>query len=249
MCCCSGSGIPGNPGAYSRIRVGVTASSVVCGWVGCSQHGNCLSCPCRSECSVACLFNTTCNNVLAAQGGSGGFQNCSTGTAHYCCLVAAGFCHTLRNTFCGTVCNWGGPKSNCFACACGGDLNICGGISCIRTWDCCQYWKCNHEMILAVSPGIFSQTCSTCFNFFRSEFPQIANSGWTQTEAAVSFLNRQQPFNHMCVTGFQPCGCYEHDGCFLNPIGFPGLSGAPCPGVRSGGGKGGHGAIRITYYQ
>ena len=99
MCCCSGSGIPGNSGAYSRITVGVTASSVVCGWVGCSPTGGALCYPGRSQCSVACLYNTTCNNVLTAQGGFGGYTNCSTSTAHYCCLVAAGFCHTLRNTY------------------------------------------------------------------------------------------------------------------------------------------------------
>lgn len=251
MCCCSGSGIPGNPGAYTRIGVNVTVASIVCGFVGCSPTGDAGLCyPGRSGCSQAQLFNTSCNNVIVAQGGFGGYTNCSTFTAHYCCLVAAGFCHTLRNTFCGTICNWGGPNSACAACASGGDVNICGGISCLRTWDCCQYWKCNHEMILAVSPGIYSATCSTCFNFFRSEWPGfgIANNGWAQTEAAVSFMNRRMPFNHFCVGSNQPCGCYEYDGCFLNPVGFPGLTGAPCPSVRSGGGKGGHGGVRITWY-
>lgn len=251
MCCCSGSGIPGNPGGYTRIAVNVTASSCVCGWVGCSPHGNCLCYPGRSECSVACLFNTSCNNTLVSQGGFGGYTNCSTSTAHYCCLVAAGYCHTLTNTFCGILCNWGGPNSACFACSCGGDLNICGGISCLRTWDCCQFWACNMEMIVALSPGLYSTTCTTCLNFFRSEYAgyMIPDNGWQEYEPAMSMLNRQTPYQASCWGSSQPCGCYEHDGCFLNPVGLPGMTGNVCPGVRSGGGKGGHGGIRITWYQ
>jgi len=259
MCCCSGGGIPGNPGAYTRIDVGVTASSAVCGWVGCSPHGGCLCYPGRSECSVACLLNTTCNNVLAAQGGFGGYTNCSTGTAHYCCLVAAGFNHTFGGSvvpagggnFCGILCNVGGPNSAVGACSCGGSVNQCGGISCLRTWDCCQYHKCNMEVTVAVSPGIFSTTGSSCFRFFKSEFPGfgIAHNSWSELEAGMSAMNGQQPYNHNCYSSMQPCGCYEHDGCFLNPVGVPGITGNPCPNVRSSGGKGGHGGIRITFYQ
>jgi len=251
MCCCSGGGIPGNPGGYVRQRLCVSGSSVVCGFVGCSPTGGSLCYPGRSQCSVACPLNTNNNTILAAQGGFGGYTNCSTSTAHYCCLVAAGFLHTLTNTFCGILCNWGGPNSACFACACGGELNVCGGISCLRTWDCCQYWKCNMELTLALSPGLFSTCCTTCVRFFKSEYPGfgIAHNSWAELEAAMGMLNRQQPYNHNCYTSMQPCGCYEHDGCFLNPTGIPGITGSPCPGVRSSGQKGGHGAVRITYYQ
>ena len=251
MCCCSGGGIPGNPGAYSRIQIGVTDSSIVCGWVGCSPTGGSLCTPGRSQCSVACLFNTTCNNVLTATGGHGGYTNCSTGTSHYCCLVAAGFNHTLTNTNCGILCNNGGPQGASPATASGGDLNISGGISCLRTWDACQYWKCNMEVTLAISPGVFSNTSSPCFRFFKSEFPGfgIAHNSWAEMENAMSVMNGQQPYNHNCYTSMQPCGCYEHDGCFLNPVGVPGITGSPCPNVRSSGGKGGHGGVRITFYQ
>lgn len=251
MCCCSGGGLPGNPGGYTKINVSVTASSYVCGWVGCSPHGGCLCYPGQSGCSVACLFNTGCNNVLRSMGGFGGYTNCSTSTAHYCCLVAAGFNHTLISNFCGIVCNSGGPNGAVGACACGGDLNITGGISCTRMWDCCQYHKCNMESIVSVSAGIFSACCNTCFNFFRSEYPGygIANAGWAEMENAMSTLNRQMPYNHNCYSSMQPCGCYEHDGCFLMPVGVPGQTGQPCPGVRSSGQKGGHGGIRVTFYQ
>ena len=79
QCCCHSGGVPGNPGAYSKITVNVTPSSYVCGWVGCSPSGNNLCYPGRSQCSVACLLNTSCNNILTAQGGFGGYTNCSTG--------------------------------------------------------------------------------------------------------------------------------------------------------------------------
>jgi len=250
MCCCSGGGIPGNPGGYTKISVNVTSSSAVCGRVGCSPHGGCLCYPGRSGCSVANLFNTSNNATLIAQGGFGGYTNCSTGTAHYCCLVAAGFSHTLTNTFCGILCNVGGPNGAAAAGASGGDVNIPGGISCLRTWDCCQYHKCNMEVVLTTSPGIFSSTASTCFNFLKSEFPGygIANNSWAEMEDAFTLMTRQQPYNHNCYSSMQPCGCYEHDGCFLNPVGVPGITGSPCPNVRSSGGKGGHGGIRITFY-
>lgn len=251
MCCCSGGGIPGNPGGYARINVSVTASSNVCGFVGCSPHGGCLCYPGQSNCTQVTLTNTSCNNVLRAQGGFGGYTNCSTGTAHYCCLVAAGFAHTLTNTFCGILCNSGGPNSATPACACGGDVNISGGISCLRTYDCCQYFKCNHENTLAVSAGIFSACCSPCFRFGKSEWPGygIAHASWAELEDVMSVINRQMPYNHNCYTSMQPCGCYEHDGCHLAPVGVPGITGHPCPGVRSSGLKGGHGAVRITFYQ
>ena len=49
-------------------------------------------------------------------------------------------------------------------------------------------------------------------------------------------------------TGNFSCGCYEHEGCVLGNIGFPGTTGHPCPGVRASGMKGAHGGVRITFY-
>ena len=250
MCCCSGAGIPGNPGAYSKATVLVCAGSVICGATGCSPHGNCLCYPGRSNCSYLTIFNASSNPTLIAEGGFGGYQNCSTSTAHYCCLVAAGFAHTLTNTFCGILCNVGGPNSATFANASGGDTNIQGGISCLRTYDCCQYWKCNHEMIIATSPGIFSSCCSTCFRYMRSEFPGygIVHAGKVELSTAMASAKGSFPHRHSCWNSNQPCGCYEWDGCAFGTTGVPGPSGATCPGVRSGGLKGGHGAVKITFY-
>jgi hypothetical protein len=250
MCCCSGSGIPGNAGAYSRICVCVCAASAVVGWVGCSPTGGSLCYPGRSQCTVACISGTSCNNTLTAQGGFGGYTNCSTGTAHYCCLAAAGFSNTLTNTFCGILCNVGGPNGAAAATASGGDFNIPGPISCLRTWDCCQYHQCNMEIMLGVSAGIYSSCCPVCLNFFRSEFPGygIISAGWSQQDVSMAAFTGTMPHRGQCWNSNQPCGCYEHDGCVLNSVGFPGQSGASCPGVRSSGYKGGHGGVRITFY-
>ena len=250
QCCCGTYGVPGNPGGYSKITVNVSPTSYVCGWVGCSPTGNTLCYNGRSQCSVACLFNTGCNNTLIAEGGYGGYIMCSTSTAAYCCMAAAGFLNTLTNTYCGIICNYGGPNSVCFANASGGDVNICGGISCSRYWDCCQYWKCNVEETVALPPGLDSNCCSTCVRFFRSEFPGygIANNGFSELSTAINSNNGGFGHRHFCWNSNQPCACYEFDGCRLNAAGVPGLTGIPCPSVRANGHKGGHGAIKVTFY-
>ena len=252
MCCCSGSGIPGNPGAYSRKTICVCGTSYVCGWVGCSPTGNCLCYPGRSECSVACPFNTSDNTVVTSQGGFGGYTNCSTSTAHYCCLVAAGFQHTLTNSFCGILCNVGGPNGSNVATASGGDINISGGISCMRMYECTQCYECNYEMTLAVSAGIFSSTCSTCFRFMRQSWPYDgwAHSGQLALENILASYNGVPPGtgSNCWSTASPSCACYEHEGCVLGGVGVPGTTGHPCVNVRASGVKGGHGGVRITFY-
>ncbi len=253
MCCCGGNGIPGNPGAYLRKTLNVTASSCLCGWTGCSPTGDQLCYPGRSGCSVACPFNTNNNTVLISEGGFGGFTVCTNSTALYCCIVQQGYQHTLTNTYCGIICNVGGPNTAVNAAASGGDANISGGISCVRMFECCNYYECNYENTIAVSPGIFSSTCSTCFRFMRAGWPY---EGWARHGsygyglATASFQGMYPTSDRIeCWTsGSNICGCYEWSGCVLGGVGYPGTTGHPCPGVRSMGQKGGHGAVRITYY-
>jgi hypothetical protein len=45
-----------------------------------------------------------------------------------------------------------------------------------------------------------------------------------------------------------PCGCYEKMGCYYSAPGVPGGNAWPCGDVRSGGMRGGMGAVRITFY-
>jgi hypothetical protein len=253
MCCCGGNGLPGNPGAYLRKCLCVSSSSCVCGWVGCSPWGSCLCWPGRSGCSVACPFNTSDNTVLTSTGGWGGFVMCTTGTALYCCFVACGFNQTLTNTFCGIICNVGGPNAAAEATASGGNLNIPGGISCVRMFECCNFFECNYENTIAVSPGIYSSTCATCFRFMRAGWPY---EGWARHGSygygisGNSFMGRYPTTDRVeCWTsGSNICGCYEHSGCVLGGVGYPGTAGHPCPGVRSSGQKGGHGGVKITFY-
>ena len=257
QCCCHSGGIPGNSGGYSKITVTTTPSSYVCGWVGCSPTGATLCYNGRSQCSAACLFNTSNNATLIAQGGFGGYIMCSTSTSMYCCMVGQGFSHTFAGSaqppggnFCGIICNVGGPNGAAAAGASGGDVNIPGGISCSRYWDCCQYHKCNIEQTVALPPGVSSSNTSSCVQFFRSEFPGygIANNGYSELSTALNGSQGAFGHRHFCWNSNQPCACYEHDGCRLNAAGMPGLSGIPCPSVRAHGHKGGHGAIKITFY-
>ena len=257
QCCCHSGGVPGNPGAYSKATIPVTASSCVCGWVGCSPTGGTLCYNGRSQCSVACVLGTVSNRIMAAQGGFGGYIMCSTGTSMYCCMVASGFAQTFAGSaappggnFCGIICNSGGPNGAVGACSCGGDVNICGGISCARYWDCCQYHKCNIEQTVAMPAGIHSKCCSTCFRFFRSEFPGygIANNGYSELSTAMNGNRGGFGHRHFCWNSNQPCACYEYDGCRLNSAGAPGLTGIPCPNVRANGHKGGHGAVKVIFY-
>lgn len=259
MCCCHSGGVPGNPGAYSKITVGVTAASCVCGWVGCSPTGSTLCYAGRSGCSVACLFQTTNNATVTATGGWGGYIMCTTASNNmYCCMAAAGFCNTLATclqplggNFCGLICNLRGPNLACAAPAFGGDFNLEGGISCARYWDCCQYHKCNIEQTVALPHGMISnRCCAPCHRFFRSEFPGfgIANNGYSELSTALGNFTGNFGHRNQCWNGNQPCGCYEFDACRFNAAAVPGLTGIPCPGVRSNGHKGGHGAIKVTFY-
>jgi hypothetical protein len=253
MCCCGGSGLPGNSGAYLRKTLNVTASSCLCGWVGCSPTGDGLCYGGRSQCSVACPFNTNNNTILAATGGFGGFQMCTTGTSLYCCFTACGFNQTFTNTNCGIICNVGGPNGAAAATASGGDVNISGGISCVRMFEQSYCSECNYEHTVAVSPGIFSATGPTCFRFMRAGWPY---EGWARHgsygygTSVASFQGMYPTTDRIeCWTsGSNICGCYEWSGCVLGGVGFPGTTGHSCPGVRSAGQKGGHGGIRITFY-
>lgn len=254
QCCCGhASGPAGNPGAYSRKLVRVCATSYVCGWVGCAQPADTLCYAGRSNCSVACIFQSGDNGTMIAQGGFGGYTRCSTSTPMYCCLRAAGFCGTLFGTACGIICNIGGPNGATLATASGGDCNISGGFSCVRYW-CCHVnaWGCANEQDVSISPGIHSSRGPVCLRFGRNQAPINAGNGGTTGRAeaniALSGLAGVTPQFDMCWSGNRECGCYEVTGCMLGMVGMPGTSGTPCASVRAMGTRGGQGAVKITFY-
>lgn len=260
MCCCSGHGIPGNSGAYSRKRVRVDGTSCVCGFLGGACHGNVNLCYSgRSLCSVACFFNTSNNMTMTAQGGYGGFNVCTTSTAVFCCLRACNFCTTSASLlapsgsgFCGLVCNVVGPNSVVAATATGGDVNISGGISCTRIWECSNFYPCAYEFTVGISAGIISADTVSYVKGFHScalNRQGFANTGRQDLATALNSLQGVMHGNVYCWAGVFDCGCYEWSGCTQGTVGVPGFSGFPCCSVRSGGSRGGAGAVKITYYQ
>jgi len=255
MCCCSGPGTPGNPGGYSRKYVRVCGTSFICGWAGCSTQSTPLCYGGRGNCSVACTFNTGDTGCARAEAGFGGYNLCTTSTPQICCLLAAGLCGFTEGAGgCGVVCNHGGPNTAVCAPASAGDVNVSGGISCTRFNTCFNCCSPGYEHTLAISPGIHSQDTSTFVRFNRNFAPMNfgfcgADSGRMHQNLAVRPLVGLLPQFYPCWSGAnRDCGCYEFVSCYYNGVGVPGLGGVPCAGVRAHSTRGGHGAVKITFY-
>jgi hypothetical protein len=252
QCCCSQTGVPGNSGAYSKKLVRVCGSSFICGWAGCATEANSLCAGGRGNCSVGCIFNSGDNGCVRSEAGFGGFTQCTTSTPQYCCLVSCLFCQTNTGLGCGIICNIGGPLAAVQVPASSGDLNVSGGISC--TWFiCCLNCACSSAPVqtIAVSAGIFSATSPTCLQFSRNFFPAARNqasNGYGELDSVLASYQGVMPQSWRCWQSFSPCGCYEYMGCVYNVPGIPGASAWPCADVRSAGMRGGHGAVRITFY-
>lgn len=258
MCCCSGGGLPGNPGAYSRRTVPVTSSSYVCGWVGYTQPSVSSCCNySRSGCSVACLFSiNTGNCLMIAQGGFEGIHACTTSTAGFCCLTGIGYCGTAAGSSCGTVCNVGGPSGAVGACSCGGDVNVCGGISCIEYWDTCNYYPESLMYTVAIPAGIYSTTAS-CLRIMGHNCNPGSSSGPGFSSNRLQYMiqlaglsGSVHPGNIFmsCWSSVADCSCYQYVSCFSAGVALPGISNFTCGGQRVQGMRGGHGAVKITYY-
>ena len=256
MCCCSGGSLPGNAGAYSRRTVPVTASSYVCGWVGCStnpQGGVCaVGC---SGCSVACLYNiSTSNCLMISQGGAGGFAFCSSGTASpFCCFAGNAWCNTQYSGCCGIICNIGGILgiSSNGACACGGDLNVNGAISCIELLPGqCQYYPDGILYTHALPAGLFS-TQQSCIRYTGGpdSSPGYTTSNRWPAMMQLSNMAGSNVSPNICWGNAVDCACYESTSCIPSfPPGVPGTGVFVCGGMRATPARGGHGAVKITFY-
>lgn len=255
MCCCGTGGLPGNAPAYSRKSVSVNSSAYVCGWIGCSiMPTNALCWVGQSGCSVACLYNiSTSNCLMRSQGGGGGFIYC-TSTAPYCCFAANSYCNTLCSACCGIICNIGGPNGVTTACACGGDVNINGAISCVEfLTGHCNYYPDATLYTHAIAAGIFS-TQQSCLRYTGST-NELSPGGFTSSNAWPLMQQLAGMSGSMgagnfvkCWSSYNDCACYESQSCSpLNP-GVPGTAGFVCGGLRTYPLRGGNGAIRITFY-
>lgn len=253
MCCC-GVGIPGNPGAYGKKTIAVTSGSWVTGCIGMSCGNTDLCFRGCSTNSAVCWCTSSTNGCMCVQGGKGGVSYCGTSTAMWCCFSANGFCSCqYAGVGCGIICNT--CPGGFIACSYGGDVNCCGLWSCMIFNSCdgsaayCSY------MPAPTTPAGFFALCGA-----TSVYP--LNSGnftpnWSGAGGGGSHLSIIGSIgkNPVGVALFTNCysgyayGCYESNGCQpWMPPGFPGGGAVPQGDVRDMGYRGGHGAIRITFY-
>jgi hypothetical protein len=271
-CMCCTFGISGNSGAYSRTTIPVTSASFVCGQVGGSQNAsNTFGCGCIGCCShVGIAPAGTVTRCVAAQGGSPGFQfPGGSGIASYCYALCCGFFGSNPCGYgagCGIVCNfgvhgltglnWGGFGCTVAACACGGDLNVSGGISAVDFLTCdvsSNPTLINH--IVAIPAGLRSLVPECiCVNMCDGIGPpgSITLPGTVVFEInysrAMQGLGR--PSRYVNDTG----GVYCDNYCCCTPYQNVGIVGAGYlptmanSGITTGcGARGGPGLVKITF--
>ena len=254
MCCC-GTGIPGNPGAYSKRSFLTATGCKICGDVGFScGNGNDLCFRGCSESTQVCWFSSTTNGCMCAQGGRGGTSYCSTGTAMFCCYLNGNFCGTqVGGAGCGIICNYGPGTASCCAQAYGGDVNCFGGFSCVSFFGCLPTCPCLFHYHHAIPAGRYAQdggviTYTTDADNGAENFSGTGLNGFLVGLGVAGKSPSHGYMNNNCWTGGRSCGCYDGQGCIVFvPPGFPGRPGKGCPDVRDHGGRGGHGAVRIKF--
>lgn len=264
MCCC-GAGVPGNPGAYSRRSIQVFPGSFVCGFTGmsCGNVGALCFRGCSEFSGVCWCTCTGSAGCLCAMGGRGGYSQCmDAANGPYCCLLQLGLCGNIPtgpvsfSPNCGTVCNYcnnGGNPPDWIARAFGGEVNCCGGFSCI-TFYCCQPSRpCTWHYHIQTSAGIISENGAVLTFQGEQETHNSQNSGGglhqlIHTLNAASRSPAQGAPMAACWVNSRACGCYETHGCMpYLPYGVPGTPASPCSNVRDHAARGGHGAVRIQY--
>ena len=256
MCCCGG-GLPGNAAAYTRKTICVQTGCYICGQPGraCTNASGLCFRGCGDASGLCWFGRDSCGNsngCMCAQGGRGGVSFCSTGTSMYCCFYANGFCATKTlNENCGTVCNQ--CTGGWIGCGYGGDVNCCGGISCVSYFGCYPECICLFQQHVAISPGIISNEGAVItFNTENNnEFANWSGQGHYQKMSALNAASRWPSYGApfaSCWGMSGNCGCYENDGCVRNsPVGVPGTGPFPCSGVRDHAHAGGDGAVRIKF--
>lgn len=261
---CCGTGVPGNPGAYVRKTIEVFPGSFVCGFVGMSCGNADTSCfrGC-SEFSALCWCSCTgCASCMCAMGGRGGFFCCHTSGSPYCCWGALGVCVSqptagiTMSANCGTVCNYcnnAGNPPDWIALAYGGDVNCCGGFSCMTFTSTAHNAHCNKIYHVRTAAGIFSEDGAVLtFNGEGdAQNKRDAGSSIMQQLYALNATARSPSFGQQlssCWTGSRICGCYNSFGCTVNlPYGVPGVGASLCANFCDPGIRGGHGAVRIQF--
>ena len=206
-----------------------------------------------SEPSTVCWTSTSTNGCMCARGGKGGVSYCSTTPSMYCCFLAGGFCGTNIGPQCGMICNQCSGQHD--AIAYGGDVNICGNISCMAFTGCYPACICQTRSYVAFPPGMIA-VCGGVVGFANSNDTSASKwsgMGYGQTVAMLAGAGKTPgsgiPWK-ACYTSDNSCGCYNSNGCQSNvPYGVGGHGPFPCPGVRDHAHRGGMGAIRIKFIE
>jgi hypothetical protein len=253
MCCCGG-GIPGNSGAYAKKEIAMTTSQYMWGCTGFAcGNSDALCFRGCSEPSTVCWTSTSTNGCICAKGGKGGVSICSTTPSMYCCFLANGFCGTNIGPQCGMICNQCSGHHD--AIAYGGDVNICGNISCMAFTGCYPSCICQTRSYVAFPPGMIA-TCGGVVGFANSNDTSASRwsgMGYGQTVAMLAGAGKTPGTGvpwRACYTSDTSCGCYNTNGCQSNvPYGVGGHGPFPCPGVRDHAHRGGMGAIRIKFIE
>lgn len=260
MCCCGG-GIGGNTGAYAKKTFGIRQGEMICSWIGrsCASDDLCFKGCSEATCVMAVM--DCCGNqnngyfCMCAEGGKGGINICSTGTALFCCFYQC-FCGTrIGNDGCGTICNWCADGSGWHGQAYGGDVNCPSRISCTTFLGCCTQCICQYSYHIAYPYGVWSTEggIATHGNDHDSDFSQWSGQGQFQRVQSMNSMSRHPTsgvWGTDCWGSSNSCGCYNMQGChYFGPYGSGGVTGVPCPNVRDHGSRGGSGLVRVKFIE
>jgi hypothetical protein len=228
----------------------------------CGRYGGNCSCAGWGICAAV----GATNGCLCAQGGRGGISYCIDDKSPYSCFITNAWCGSKTSTqhnmcdisrsACGMICNWNPsdwPGSASFqACGYGGDINCCGGFSCVSWQGCLPMCTCMFQYHITTSPGTFANDGGSYTYTTENDSPMVNWSGSTKPHHlnGLTSLSRQPGHlvNIRCWRSDRACGCYEMEGCMhYVPYGVPGAAPHPCPGVRDHAMRGGMGMVRIKY--
>lgn len=272
MCCCGG-GIPGNPGAYAKKTICVYTNTYICGQTGLSCANNDTGdfyIRGRGNPSGLCWIGAcdccgNSNGCMCAEGGIGGTSLCNTAAyTPYCCFLSIGLCGSRLPSHgdgCGIICNYGNAGGPCAqdrtpAYGYGGDVNCIGCFSCTNFMHCdaLYFTACYSQMHIWAPAGTISEDPATIHYKHGNQTDGSANwsgQGLNSYLYAIQAASRNPIWGgntYECWSNAVLCGCYESNGCLpFVPYGFAGPTHSSCADVRSGGYRGGLGAVRIKF--
>ncbi len=215
-----------------------------------------------SNASDTCCAAGMSRGCLCAQGGRGGLSYCMDTKSAYSCFVTNYHCgnrvgqgHDMcafPYSACGRICNWCSNCAGFIACSYGGDINCCGGWSCVDFLGCLQTCPCQFLHHVTTAAGVYATEGATISFYTDGDSHQQRWSGGPQGNliSAIPALSRQPSHASYgaCWVGATHCGCYNMHGCMnFMPYGMPGAGPQPCGDVRDHAARGGMGMVRIKY--